>query len=301
MKKFLTKSFIKTLFKVSLSALILYLLWRNVSLEEAFSSLRDFDTVYILLGAFLPVTLLCIMTLKWSIFVRSFSNFSYLKLLRIYWAGDFLSLFNFGTIGGETYKMISFPGNKKKALTASVADKLFSFWWYILIALSLFSSRAIFSQNYTIALLIGFILYILVVVLTIISIQFLQKMTFLENFSLFRKISVFLDLGLFRYLLHAVFAYVFVFVTFFTYSVTLFALGIQFDLDLLYYIPPLIILLTLPISIQGIGVREYVLTRYALDHGLPTDIILIGSIVIFTFFLLERLLGVIPFLIARDS
>jgi hypothetical protein len=301
MKYFLTKSFIKTLFKVSFSSFIIYFLWRNVSLDEAFSSLREFDLIFVILGAILPIVLLCIMTLKWSIFIRSFSNFSYGKLLRIYWAGDFLSLFNFGTIGGETYKMISFPGNMKKSLTASVADKLYSFWWYILIAISLFISRIIFSQSISYALVLGFIMYIIAVVLTVYSINFFQSISLVQHFSFFKKLSTFLDLGLKKYIVHAILAYIFVIITFFTYSITLYALGIPFDLDLLYYIPLLIVLLTLPISIQGIGVREYVLTRYALDHGLNTDLILVGSLVIFTLSLVERILGMIPFLLARET
>jgi hypothetical protein len=227
------------------------------------------------------------MSWKWKIFLDNFLEFddkknSFLRLLKIYWVSDFFSLFSFGFVGGEFYKMIKF-NNKKKALKISLFDKLFSFFYYLLF---LFMA-SLFFLNKKIAL-IALVIFVLLILMLFKrkSFNFLGEIFF---FDFIKK----------HFFVSTLFLIIMILIHYLV-IVDSFQQNIPFFIFFLFT-PTLIILTTLPISYQGLGVREAAFIFLGNFYGLSPEGMVASSLFIFFGSIFYRLLGFLPFIIEKEK
>jgi len=287
---------LKFILRFIFSFLILFFVLKSLELTEVLNSLLSLDIFYLFLSLLLLFFLLFLMTLKWKIFINKISNESFSSLYKIYWASDFMGLFNLGAVGSETYKMFSF-NDKKKALALSLLDKIFSFLWYILLFISLIIFYLIWEEFSVEHLLGSFLLYYFCVTIVILSREKFLKLTIFGNNRYLRSLKNLQDLSNREMILHSSLCLLSQAVAFILYSMWLFTFGIDFNLVLFIFLPAMTTLLTLPISFQGLGVRESVLLIYANQFNYNPELVIGASFIIFIVMLIFRLIGIVPFLL----
>ncbi len=290
----------KSIIKLLVSMFIIAFLFYRLDTANILSVLNNVIIIYILAGFCLIFIALFLMTLKFRQFVKYFTNISLIQLLHIYWASDFLSLMGLGLLGSEAYKMISFK-SKKEALIASLTDKAYSFIWCLVFLLAHLISFLLTGSYNQQSIVLSFVFFLLVILIIIFFDKKVKLilLNYINNIHL-RKIielSYIEKISLFKHSLYSLF---YIHTTFFIYSIILFSVGVYPRLELLLFIPAIIILTTLPISIQGLGVREIILVQYAMMHDLNIEIILAGSLLIFFVYMIYRLTGAIPFLLVKN-
>jgi len=291
---------LKFFLKLLLSLVVLVLVLRSLDIDKIIESFASLNVFVILISFFFCFSLLFFMTYKWKIFIDKIENHSLITLYKIYWASDFMGLFNLGSLGSEAYKMFSF-GNKKYALALSLMDKIYSFLWYFLLFLSVFTIYSIFQKILFGELILALFLFYFFVFIYIYSEGLILKSGLISRLKYFKKLENVKGITKKRLLKHATIALLFKINAFIFYSIILFAVGVEFNLLLLLVLPLITILTTLPISFQGLGMREYLLLMYANFMGYDTEAVVLASFLIFTVLLFFRMVGFIPFLILKPK
>ena len=214
-----------------------------------------------------------------------------------------MSLTSFGALATEFYKTTSFR-NKRLALLMSITDRTYALVWAVVFFIAL-----IFSLSFKFPVFISCILsafsYITLVVLVLVTNHLLRKwfksLRILKHVEFLRWIVEENEVSGSILFKHALYTASYLIVTYFVYSIILLSFSIPVDIAFLIYVPLLTILLTLPISIQGLGIREFVLLQYATAHNLDASIILSASLGIFFVGITYRLFGLIPFFILKEK
>jgi len=290
------KNYSVLLIKIVLGITILVLVIGQLNLEQIQEVLRNSEWRYVLLAFLLTFLSLVFMTSKWRIFVTTYQEIRYRELFCIYWSSNFISLFGLGCLGEEGYKCIHFR-DRKKALLLSFSDKALSLLWYILLAISLFLSFVIFQVE------IQIIVSSVLLYCTFIYISLRFKNVLLEKMATFFKVigaSDFItkdQLPERVILLHSVFSTFFI-INFALINLALFH-AVSADVSftkLLLFMPVLIIGLTLPISFQGIGIREFLFVQFANFIAISPEKALVVSLLGYLISQSYRLLGAAPFL-----
>ncbi len=294
------KKIIFFIIKILISSLILFYVIKNLDIKKIFLSLNLISIYFFLFILIFLILSLFLMSLKWTLFLKKYKKIGLINLIKIYWASDFVNLLGLASIGGETYKTMAFKKDRKKVLFSSLLDKIYSFLWYILFAGSFFLSFFL-SQNLIIiflsGLLISFVLSTLFIFFDNSIKNFLNsiiKVPFLKLILTESKIS---KKDLF---LHLIYSLLFILNTSLIYSFIFYTLGLPIKiLEFFIFIPILMIAITLPISFQGIGVREFLFVKFAEYTSLIPEKVLLVSFVIYISALIYGVLGAIPFLLFK--
>ena len=296
------KNIILMLLKLCISATIIYYVFSGMNIEKIWLELKSVNIFYLIAaGLVLPVSLF-FMTLKWKVFLNKYHNVRISELMKTYWASDFINLFAVGTIGSEFYKMFSFRDKKKEVLLSSLVDRGYSFVWYGLFSGSLFLLFIYFGNSLP-SLFFGLLLFTFaalffsfIVVPAISTLISYIKVTHV-HFILSESMRSVLELKK-----HALYSTLYLFSTLASFSLLFYAVGLPvMAFELLIFIPILAIGVSLPISFQGIGVREYLFLSFASMVGLNPEKILLVAITSFFLMLIYRLFGLMPFLLLNKE
>ncbi len=217
----------------------------------------------------------------------------YWYIFRLYLSSAFFNNFLPSNIGGDVVKAYKFVKNKRNseiALSSIIWDRAVSF--YILLFFTSFSSIFVLKKVYI------FIIFLTVSVIGVISLKFIIKKritgsilrnirnekirTFLDNF--FKTFKFYFRLNrktLFYYVVAVITQFLKIFINYF---IVLY-LGLKISLIEIYFIIPVIGMISiLPISINGIGLRESAgsyLFGLINKSGITTSILFsIGNIII---------------------
>lgn len=292
--------YLKNLIKISISLIIIFYLFSNINLNEVLSPLKEINIYYLFFAFLLCFLSLLIMTFKWHLILKKYIDIGKKNLFKIYWASDFINLFGLGSVGGEIYKMISL-NDKKKALASSLFDKLLSFYWYILLGVSTLISSCIF-KSIPLVLFFGIIFYL---VLIFITLQINLKRKNIIQIIPSKKISNFLNkinLTSYDLILHSFLSFLFIINSALIYSLVFISTGLGFKfIELIIFVPILTIATSLPISFEGLGVREYLFVELSKIILVNTELILLSSLIIGFIGLAYRLSGSISFIFFRNK
>lgn len=283
--------------KIVISIAIFALVIGQVDVKKAWSEVGSVDITFLLVAIALEPFLILSMTLKWQLLVRQHVKVTFKRLLTIYWASDFLNLFMVGSVGSELYKMLAFGNNKSRILFSSLFDRLLALSWYVIFVASMLCARAFFDST-PIILAAGFSAFSigaffsshLVSHLT----QFLShRITHPRLLSILHESKVTPQ----TYSLHAFYSVCYIISSSLMVLEFFAAVGISASIvDLLVFVPILAVATALPISFQGIGIREFLFLQFAAFRDLSSEKVLLVAFMIFLLALVYRLFGVIPFL-----
>jgi glycosyltransferase 2 family protein len=288
-------NFIKNLVKLTVSITILVCVLCNINLDYVVKTIYTANIWLLIFAAVFVFIPLLMMVLKWRIFIYNIKKLPITNLFSMYWASDFIGLLNIGSVGSELYKMFLFE-DKKGALAASLADKFYTFLWYIIMLLSCLTVLLLTNRFYFIEVAVSIMLYCFFV-LVFIKIDYKIKKTLrMKNINKLKQLSRIVDISSKELFMHALYSAIYIVALFIVYSIVLYSAKIPFTLLLFVPLPLIAILVTLPISFQGLGVREVVLINYAMLMGIEQTVIIGASFLIFLIFVVFRLFGIIPFL-----
>src|SRR3989344_4152082 len=262
----------KLILKGFISGLILYSIFRKIDIQPIVSTLKTVDLTALILPFLLLFIIAGLMALKWHIFIRRFSPNTTLKNIFItYWASDFMNLLSLGSLGNETYKVLAFK-NKTKAILATLADKVLSLIWYCLLVIVFYITNQV----------------ALSIILFALAAHGLTKL-----FKIFPKIVR--EVKESELLLHSIYSLLIIGSRFVANALVFRAVGVNFEPSQLF----IFIAVSLPISYQGLGVREYLYLQFAYITGQEPEKVLAVSLLLYVVGLLYKVSGLIPFSFSR--
>jgi uncharacterized protein (TIRG00374 family) len=267
------RRYLLILFKVAVSITLIALLYRHTPLEQITNLLTQ-----IRVGYLLPITLLLfintvISARKWQIFLKADNlNLSLWDLTVSYMSGTFCNLFLPSNIGGDSYRIYDIARQSKEAARSAasvVADRLSGF--VALVILSFLSSVGVAAAFGSGRLLVIPSLLLLLFVLIVIALVKQEPMKRILHLTGIARIGVvarlveklFLSFSSYRsekgvivkvMLLSFLFQFSVITVVYLMSR----ALGVTLPFYYFSAFVPIITLMeALPISIYGIGVRDY--------------------------------------------
>ena len=275
--------------KVSVSVGLIYYLFTLIDLDRLLDQLRKVDFRFLIAALLLLLAQIGISSSKWHLILRSDGVLMRLPfLIKTYMIGNFLSLFLPTSFGGDIYRVLAVRGINRdlaKSTSSVLFDRLTGV--LALVSICMIAYLALPDQPYEPVVLIGYVLG--VAGFLIVSSDTAIRIINASKVSLVRKIGKIL--GSFRNYRRDLRTLALVILLSFIYQLNIvivnkmytMALGLDIPFSVLLVIIPLIYLTEiLPISINGLGVREsafgffFVLIGHTVEEGLAVSLLVIG-------------------------
>lgn len=261
------------IFKLSMSIALIAFLYRKTPIADIKSLFADIDTTYLPVIGVLLFANTIISARKWQLFLQADGvSMSLTDLTISYMSGTFCNLFLPSSIGGDSFRVYDIARKSKDGMRSAASVFADRFSGFIsLVILSLVSSIYVALQYGAIrliilplALFIGFIL-ILILLVKQDPVRKILKFTGLERFNTIKRLSEKFLLSINRYgsdrkmvgkVMILSFAFQFSVIT----VVYLMACSLNAEVAFFYFsafVPLITLMEALPISIYGIGVRDY--------------------------------------------
>lgn len=275
--------------KVSVSVGLIYYLFTLIDLDRLLDQLRKVDSRFLIAALLLLLAQIGISSSKWHLILRSDGVLMRLPfLIKTYMIGNFLSLFLPTSFGGDIYRVLAVRGINRdlaKSTSSVLFDRLTGV--LALVSICMIAYLALPDQPYEPVVLIGYVLG--VAGFLIVSSDTAIRIINASKVSLVRKIGKIL--GSFRnyrrdprtLALVILLSFIFQLNVVIVNKMYTMALGLDIPFSVLLVIIPLIYLTEiLPISINGLGVREsafgffFVLIGHTVEEGLAVSLLVIG-------------------------
>jgi uncharacterized protein (TIRG00374 family) len=275
--------------KICLSVGLLAYLFTLIDLDRLLDQLRQADPRYLLIALLLLLAQIGISSLKWQLILRSDGVLMLLpSLVKVYMIGNFLSLFLPTSFGGDVYRVLAIRGINRdlaKSTSSVLFDRMTGF--FALLSICMFAYVALPDQPYDPLILLVYALG--VGGFLIMSSNAIVALMDAATISIMRKIGKLL--GSFRnyrqdprrLVMVILLSFLFQFNIVVINKLYTMSLGIDVSFATLLVIIPLIYLTELlPISINGLGIREsafgffFVLIGHTVEEGLAVSLLVIG-------------------------
>ena len=275
--------------KVCVSVGLIYYLFTLIDLDRVLDQLRKVDFRYLIVALLLLLAQIGISSSKWHLILRSDGVLMRLPfLIKTYMIGNFLSLFLPTSFGGDIYRVLAVRGINRdlaKSTSSVLFDRLTGV--LALVSICMIAYLTLPDQPYEPVVLIAYVLG--VAGFLIVSSDTAIRIINASKISLVRKIGKIL--GSFRnyrrdprtLALVILLSFIFQLNIVIVNKMYTMALGLDIPFSVLLVIIPLIYLTEiLPISINGLGVREsafgffFVLIGHTVEEGLAVSLLVIG-------------------------
>jgi len=259
--------------KLSVSVFLLFLLYRATPIRQVGELLANINLLYLPVIGLLLIINTIISAWKWQLFLRADGiSLSIARLTVSYMSGTFCNLFLPSSIGGDTYRVYDIARKSKQGVrsAASVfADRFSGFIALVSLSLvsSLFVAKQFGSMQIVIVPLLLFVGFVILLVLLlqqrvlrlVLGVTRLNRIGFVEKVSekLFQSFTCY---GSDRKLMAQVILLSFTFQFSVITVVYLLARALGISVAYFYFsafVPLITLMEALPISIYGIGVRDY--------------------------------------------
>jgi len=275
--------------KVCVSVGLIYYLFTLIDVDRLLDQLRKVDFRYLIVALLLLLAQIGISSSKWHLILRSDGVLMRLPfLIKTYMIGNFLSLFLPTSFGGDIYRVLAVRGINRdlaKSTSSVLFDRLTGV--LALVSICMIAYLTLPDQPYEPVVLIAYVLG--VAGFLIVSSDTAIRIINASKISLVRKIGKIL--GSFRnyrrdprtLALVILLSFIFQLNIVIVNKMYTMALGLDIPFSVLLVIIPLIYLTEiLPISINGLGVREsafgffFVLIGHTVEEGLAVSLLVIG-------------------------
>lgn len=277
-----------TFLKVAVSVLLLYLLFSRLDLSQVARQFQNIRWPILVLAFVLLLSQTAISSLKWKFILRADgSDVPFLFLWKTYWIGNFLSLFLPTSIGGDFYRIAAVRGASQslgKSASSVLFDRMTGLFALISIA---FIAGILLPENPVGEFTALFYLGIVVAFLVLTS-DFAPRLMGRFNNRLTRAaLKVFSSFSAYKRdkaSLLAVMSLAFLFQFMIVVLNKLYSMSLGMDVPferLMLVIPMIYLTEVLPISINGLGVREsafaffFVLIGQTREQGLAVALLVV--------------------------
>ena len=259
--------------KLTISVSLLVYIYRKTPLDQITDLILHINILYMIPIMVLLFLNTVISARKWQLFLRADEvNLSLWELTISYMSGTFCNLFLPSNIGGDSYRIYDIAQQSKQTVrsAASVfADRLSGFIALVILSFvsSIIVSIAFGSAHFLIipTMLLLVFLFIVCILVSPEPVKKIMDITRLDRFSTLNRLTDKLFASFGRYgtnsgLLVKVMMLSFLFQISAILSVYLMARSLGADTPLYYFgafVPVIMVMEALPISIYGIGVRDY--------------------------------------------
>jgi glycosyltransferase 2 family protein len=275
--------------KICLSVGLLFYLFTLIDLDRLLDHLRTVDLRYLLVALLLLLAQIGISSFKWQLILSSDGVRMRLPfLIKTYMIGNFLSLFLPTSFGGDIYRVLAVRGVNRdlaKSTSSVLFDRLSGV--LALVSIGIFAYLALPDQPYEPVVMTSYVLGLAAFLL--MSSDRAVEIINASKISLVKKVGKIL-VSFRNYRRHPRNLALIVLLSFaFQLNIVLvnkvytMALGLDIPLSMLLVIIPVIYLTeVLPISINGLGVREsafsffFVLIGHTVEDGLAVSLLVIG-------------------------
>ncbi len=290
---------LKLLVKVSISVLLIIILFHKINLDQFKDMLLKIGIYRFLVLSLLYIFSQVISSIRWSFVIKSLNEkMSVLELLRAYFMGMYANLFLPSIIGGDAVK--AYIVSKKIGLRKSISSIFLERYngLLALLFISLFSV-IVFSKFFSINIVLGIVAVNIFAVISIYSLRlrFFQRYTKLKNFYndivLFHKSRFFVPVSILSVFVQAIVILIYIL------AGHMLGLGIN-AIYYLAFIPIINLISFLPISFNGIGVREFSFVYFFSFAGLDKIQSLSLSVSVFFIVVFCSIIGGVVYFISRD-
>lgn len=268
--------------KCLISAVLLWVALHAVSVDELRSTFTSVAFYPIIAALLLKYVNMLIMTGKWYVVLPEHPRFS--ALLSVYWASDFMGLFSVGILGTELFKgMIA--QRKPQVVASSLFDRALAMMLYVVLCGML--SAVLLAPSLSFKILgiaaavsvYSGVLWLLVRGASAVTMWYGKRLT------------------LSPLLLHGLFSASSIVITTLNHWFIFYSLGLSLPWSTIFLFSVVLIIgLALPITIQGIGVREWVYVTAAPLLLISPTLALSAAWVHYLLDLIYKSTGAIPFL-----
>ncbi len=265
------KKILVFVFKLLVSSALLYIVLSRAGIEKVLSLLKNINPLSFIFAVFLYIAGLFAASIRWKLLLDE--KFSLRRLFPLYLLGSFFSTFLPGLVGGDAvkaYYIYKETGKGTQALASVFMDRYIGFSTLMVVGMIVFP----FGREYFKGLWIEWLLPLIVLSFVVVSflifgLRLGKKIKFLSDFyGYFHSYRKKPDLMVKTFLLSAVVQVLII------YAVYILAqgLGEHIPLRVLFIFVPIIVALsTLPVSISGIGVREASFVLLLSSIGIGAD------------------------------
>lgn len=315
------KDKLKTIIKIIVSiSLITYVIY-SAGPYKIWAEIKDINLSYFLIVILITIAKVGISAKKWQILLKAKGEIKeFLHVWKIYYIGTFFNLFLPTNVGGDIVKAHKMSKVSNRSIEAYSSVFMERFLGVIAIfGLAIVASTLYFSELPTDIILIIYVVFLPLVILSFIMIwkesvvnKFKRLINRLfKNFNPFsireKLIKLYSSINLYtkkkRSLGYALLIS-FVFHTMLILTNYILALSIGIDVSIHYFfifIPITAILLFLPISIKGFGVREVLYAYFFTQVGVTTAQAVSLSFLVQLLGIISSLIGGFVYLISQTK
>jgi uncharacterized protein (TIRG00374 family) len=254
---------LKAIIKATISIILIVAIFYFIDIEVLFNKLLSINKYYIALAFILLTAQYLLSSFKWKIILMVDGiNVPFRYLLQNYYIGNFISLFLPSSFGGDIYRIFALKKHSydvSKNTSSVLFDRITGLFALISISIVSFALFGYFSKNLwlIVAYFIGVLLFIIITSdYAINKLAAIQHRVIRFPYKILKSFNQYIKQP--KYLFPTLLVS-FIFQANIVFIVSLYcaALNISVQYSYLFIVVPLIYLTeALPISINGLGVRE---------------------------------------------
>ncbi|MCC7191105.1 MAG: flippase-like domain-containing protein [Anaerolineales bacterium] len=314
--EFLKKPAVSLALRILISALLLAYLIRLSAFTEIARAFSRINPLYLLAFFALYFFSVSLQAVRWQVLLKAWDlTQSFGVLLRRILIGLFFNNFLPGSLGGDAFRL--YAGGRDTGKVEAVAATIFyervlSYASLVTLGLGALSFRFDLARDWLFWLLLGGVFLALVGITTISTIPSFGKWAegFVSRFPFAEKMRLKEWVRSFRFkvshpaMLAGVFLISFLIQLADIFSFWVVGVAIQLPVkftDLLLFVPLLYLAILLPLSFNGIGIRESVFVIFAASWGITSADAVAFSLTVFALGLAGSLVGGIIYWFDRSS
>ena len=313
---FLKKPAVSLALRIVVSGLLLAYLLRLSAFTEIALAFSRINPLYLLAFFSLFFLSVSLLALRWKVLLKAWDiEQRFIVLFRSIMTGLFLNNFLPGSLGGDAYRL--YAGGRDTGKVEAVAATIFyervlSYASLVALGLVVLSIRADLASDWLFWLLLGGVFLALTGITAVSTLPAFGKWaeTFVGRFPFAEKLRLKDWVHSFRFkirhpgMLALVFLISFLiqFLDVFSFRVVASAIQLPVKLaDLLLFVPLLYLAILLPLSVNGIGIRESVFVIFASSWGITSADAVAFSLTVFALNLAGSLIGGIVYWFDRPA
>ena len=313
---FLKKPVVSLTLRLVISGLLLAYLIKLSAFTEIARAFSHIELIYLLAFFVLYFLSVSLQALRWKFLLKAWDiSQPFTILFRWIMIGLFLNNFLPGSLGGDAFRLYSGARStgKVEAVAATIFyERVLSYGSLVTFGLIVLSIRADLASDWLFWLLLGSVFLALAGITSISTLPAFGRFaeTLVNRFTLARKLHLNDWLHSFRFkvrhpgMLAGVFLVSFLiqFADVSSFRVVAAAIQLPVSLsDLLLFVPLLYLAILLPLSVNGIGVRESVFVIFASAWGISSADAVAFSLTVFALNLAGSLIGGIAYWFDRPT
>ena len=302
----------KLLIRALVCICLITILLIYVDPRSVLASLLSIDLRYLIIVAAIWLTNQFLLTLRWQILLKPLGfNLKYYALFMSTISGHFIGMVVPGGYGidvGRYWDLRKHSSQNVKPALSLLMDRILGLSGCVFLGMVMIIPAYSYVQNKTIVVAIcGFVSFVTVVLFTIFNDRFIGFVSIFNYNTIFSKLIFKVSEVMFSYKSHMrivikAFCLSIMIRILMIFGIYVFSISLGWELNPIYFfifIPIVLILLTIPVSVQNLGTRDLLYIYFFSQVGIAPQHSLALSVAIFSWEIFASLLCGIVFLFVK--